>query len=201
MKSIEQNPNNVTKIMLSKIIISKNNVRKNLEAGNEDSSIEDLAKCINNRGLLNPIIVKQIDDSYELIAGQRRFLACHLLGWESIPATVLTQINDVEAKIISLVENVHRADLHPLDKGNAYQQLYEVFGTYTNVSKETGVSPSTVKRYLMLLKLSPSIQTLLSTSDGPAGICTLSLLAELFSDFNDQEYVLEKIGRSSNRCN
>ncbi len=53
MKTIGQKPDNITKIELSKIKISKNNVRKNLEAGNEDSSIEDLAKCINKQGLLS----------------------------------------------------------------------------------------------------------------------------------------------------
>ena len=143
----------------------------------------------------NKMNSEQKEGSYELIAGQRRFLACQLLGWESISATVLTNIDDTEAKIISLIENVHRADLHPLDKGNVYQELYKVFGTYSNVSKETGVSSTTVKRYLMLLNLSPNIKTQLTTSDGPAGICTLSLLAELFLKFDEQEYVLEKIGR------
>ena len=134
-------------------------------------------------------------ENYELIAGQRRFLACQLLGWETIPSLIRSDVSDIDARIISLIENVHRADLHPLDKGRAYNQIYDIFSTYSRVSKETGVSQSTVKRYMSLLKLAPSIQGLLTTSDGPAGICTLSLLADLFSDFDDQEYVLERIGR------
>ena len=194
MESTYQKPANILNIELSKIIISHNNVRKNLEAGNEDSSIEDLAKSIDKNGLINPITVKQINGDFELIIGQRRFIACQLLGWETIPA-LITCVDDVQAQILSLIENVHRADLHPLDKGTAYQQLYNNFGTYTTVSRETGVSVSTVKRYMMLLKLSPNIQNLLTTGDGPAGICTLSLLAELFSDFDNQEYVLDQIGR------
>ena len=194
MPTLTNNPEPVVKIQISKIHISKNNVRKNIDAGNEDSSIEDLANSIDKHGLLNPIAVTKYNDKYELIIGQRRFFACQLLGWETIPATVLP-CNDVEAKILSLIENVHRADLHPLDKGAAYQQLYKTFETYTRVSKETGVSTATVKRYMLLLNLSPHIQTLLTTGDGPAGICTLSLLAELFSVFEDQDYVLERIGR------
>jgi ParB family chromosome partitioning protein len=194
MESTYQNPETILQIKLSKIIISQNNVRKNLKAGNEDSSIEDLAKSIDKNGLINPITVKQVNGDYEVIIGQRRFYACQLLGWVTIPAQI-TCVDDIQAQILSLIENVHRADLHPLDKGTAYQQLYNNFGTYASVSRETGVSVSTVKRYLMLLKLSPNIQLLLTTGDGPAGICTLSLLAELFSEFDNQEYVLERIGR------
>ena len=124
MKPDNQQSMNIIQIQLSKITLSKNNVRKNLEAGNEDSTIEDLAKSINKHGLLNPITVKQVAENYELIAGQRRFQACQLLNWESIPAIILPYVNDVEAKIISLIENVHRADLHPLDKGNAARASY-----------------------------------------------------------------------------
>lgn len=182
-------------ISMNKIIISDLNVRKNLEAGSEDSNIEDLAKSINEKGLLNPITVLNRQENYELIVGQRRFLACQLLGWETIPSLIRSDMSDIDARIISLIENVHRADLHPLDKGRAYNQIYDVFGTYGWVSKETGVSQSTVKRYMSLLKLAPSIQELLTTSDGPVGICALSLLADLFYDFDDQEYVLERIGK------
>jgi len=178
---------------MHKISISEHNVRKNLEAGSEDSNIEDLAKSINEQGLLNPITVVKRKATYELIAGQRRFLACQLLGWEAIPALIRSDVNDIDAKVISLIENVHRSDLHPLDKGRAYKEIYQVYGTYSRVSKVTGVSIPTVKRYMLLLNLAPSIQDLLTTSDGPAGICTLSLLAKLFPDFEDQEYVLERI--------
>jgi len=180
---------------MEKISISEHNVRKNLEAGSEDSNLEDLAKSINEQGLFNPITVVKRNSSYELIAGQRRFLACQLLGWETIPALIRSDLDDVDAKIISLIENVHRADLHPLDKGRAYKEIYQVFGTYSRVSKETGVSVPTVKRYMLLLNLAPSIQELLTTSDGPAGVCTLSMLAHLFPKFDEQEYVLERIGR------
>jgi len=182
-------------IPIDRITISEFNVRKNLEAGSEDANIEDLAKSINEQGLFNPIMVIKRQNKYELVAGQRRFIACQLLGWDTIPAVIRSDITDVDARIISLIENVHRADLHPLDKGKAYAQIYDVFRNYSRVSRETGVSIPTIKRYLMLLNLAPSIQELLTTSDGPAGICTLSLLADLFPDFTEQEYVLERIGK------
>ena len=182
-------------IPLDQIKISEFNVRKNLDAGSEDSNIDDLARSINEKGLLSPIIVLEEKEVYKLITGQRRFLACNQLGWTAIPAFIRNDLKDVDARIVSLIENVHRADLHPLDKGRAYDYLYSEFGTYSRVHKETGVSPSTIKRYMNLLHLAPSIQEFLTTSDGPAGICTLSLLAELFPDLGDQEYVLERIGR------
>ena len=186
--------NMVTKeIPISEIIISKLNVRKNLQSGTEDSTLDDLAKSIFERGLINAITVLDKNEKYELIVGQRRYLACQLLGWKTIPAIVRTNLKDIDARILSLIENVHRADLHPTDKARAYQQIYETLGTYTRVSKETGVSTSTIKRYILLLKLAPSIQQFLTTSDGPAGICTLSKLAEMFPSFEDQEYVLERL--------
>jgi ParB/RepB/Spo0J family partition protein len=182
-------------IPLSEIILSEHNVRKILDAGTEDSTLEDLTESIKRHGLLNPISVKKKGDKFEIIAGQRRYLACRNLGLKTIRATVLSEIDETESTIISLIENVHRAELHPIDKGSAYLQLYKKFGSYSRVSKETSVSSSTVKRYLMLMKLSPSIQELLDTNNGPAGICTLAMLAELFPDFSDQEYVLDYIGK------
>ena len=192
MKNTHEISKKTFSIPLSDISVGEFNVRKNLNAGSEDSTIEDLAKSIHLHGLLNPIIVKEKEGKYELIIGQRRYLACQLLGWQNIPT--ISDVDDLEARILSLIENVHRADLHPLDKGLAYQQLYTNFNTYAHVSKETGVSTQTIKRYMLLLKLAPSIQELLTTSDGPSGICTLSLLAKLFPDFDEQEYVLERIG-------
>jgi len=183
----------IKEIRISEISVSELNVRKDLQAGIEDSTLDDLAKSIHEKGLLNPITVLYRNGKYELIVGQRRYLACQLLGWKTIPAIVRTDLKDVDAKILSLIENVHRADLHPLNKARAYQQIYEIYGTYTRVSKETGVSMTTVQRYLYILKLAPSIQKLLTTSDGPIGICTLSKLAELFPSFDDQEYVLLRI--------
>ena len=73
-------------IPLEEIRVSELNVRKNLEAGSEDSNIEDLARSIHEKGLLNPITVIKREEGFDLIAGQRRFLACQSLGWASIPA-------------------------------------------------------------------------------------------------------------------
>jgi ParB family chromosome partitioning protein len=184
----------VKEIKLEQIQLSESNTRKDLSAGTEDAGIEDLANSIKEKGLLNPIIVRKKDDgSYDLIAGQRRFLACQKLGWESIPAIVRDIADDTDATIISLVENVHRADMNPIDKARAYQKIYERYKDYNKVAKETGVSVSTTRKYLTLLNLSPSTQEKLTTAEGPAGISALAKIAETF-DPEEQEDVLDRIG-------
>lgn len=184
----------VKEIKLRQIQLSEYNTRKDLSAGTEDAGIEDLANSIKEKGLLNPIIVRKKDDgSYDLIAGQRRFLACQKLGWETIPAIIRDIADDTDATIISLVENVHRADMNPIDKACAYQKIYEKYKDYNNVAKETGVSVSTIRKYLTLLNLSPSIQEKLTTAEGPAGISALAKIAETF-DPEEQEDVLDRIG-------
>ncbi len=182
-------------IKLSEIRISDLNTRKDLEAGTEDSSLVDLADSIKERGLLSPVTVKRNKDgNYDLIVGQRRFLACQKLGWEYIPAIVRDITDDMDGTIISLIENVHRADMNPIDKARAYNIIYERYENYDKVASETGMSVATVKRYLKLIDLAPSIQERLSTADGPAGIATLSKIAETFA-VEQQEAVLDKIGK------
>ena len=183
----------IKEIPLSEVIISKLNVRKDLQAGTEDSTLDDLARSIHEKGLLNPITVFHKDEKYEVVVGQRRYLACQLLGWNTIPSIVRSNLEDADATILSLVENIHRADLNPIDKAGAYSKIHKIYGTYTRISKETGVSIPTIKRYMLLLDLAPTIQKLLTTSDGPAGISALSKLAEMFPSFEDQEYVFERI--------
>ena len=182
-------------IKLSKIRISDLNTRKDLESGTEDSSLVDLANSIREKGLLNPIITKRNeDDTYDLIVGQRRFLACQKLGWETIPAIIRDITDDMDGTIISLIENVHRADMNPMDKARAYNKIYEEYKDYGKVASETGMSVTTIKRYLKIIDLAPSIQESLSTADGPAGIEALSKIAETFP-VEQQEDVLDKIGR------
>ncbi len=174
-------------ISLEDITISLFNTRKDLAAGNEDSSIEDLAASIQEKGLLNPIMVRLTPaGSHELIAAQRRLLACKKLGWKSIPAFVRPEVDDADATVISLIENVHRSEMNPMDKARALSALRDMYqGDVHRVAKETGIGPATVKKYLGLFSLPKEIQSRLSTSDGPARIESLSTLARNFSDPQD----------------
>jgi ParB family chromosome partitioning protein len=185
----------VKEIPLNLINLSSLNTRKDLGAGTEDASLADLALSIKEKGLLNPItVLKRDDGTYDLIIGQRRFIACRQLGLVTIPSIVRDKMDDTDATILSLIENVHRADMSPIDKARAYEKIYQKYADYIIVARETGVSVGTIKKYMTLLNLSPSIQESLTTSDGPAGIGTLSKLAETFKSPEEQERVLEAIG-------
>ena len=185
----------VKEIDIDLIDVSKLNTRKDLSSGQEDSSIEELANSIKEQGLLSPItVMKKSDGRYEVIVGQRRFLACKKIGKDKISAIIRDKMDDTDATIISLIENVHRADMNGIDKAKAYKKIYEKYNDYEKVAKESGVSISTIKKYVALLDLAPSIQESITTDEGPAGIGTLSKLAETFKDVEDQEKVLDKIG-------
>lgn len=184
----------VREVPIAAIKVSPGNVRKDLHAGTEDVGLAELAESIRERGLLSPVIVKPLPDgTYELIAGQRRLLACQRLGWTTIPALIREGTNDLDVVTISLVENVHRADLSPMDKARAFQKLYDRYGSLERVAKETGVSVTTVRKYLSLLRLAPGVQERVSTSEGPAGVEVLAKLAQTFPQEQHEE-VLEKIG-------
>ena len=183
----------VRDIPLAEIRISEFNARKDLSAGTEDADIGELADSIRERGLLSPITVRHDNGGFELIAGQRRFLACRQLGMPSLSAIVRDDLDDTDATIISLVENVHRADMSPIDKARAYERIHHRYGSYTEVARQAGVSTQTVRRYLSLLNLEPELRDQLSTRDGPAGVGTLSKLAETFQP-EEQKQVLDRIG-------
>ena len=184
---------NVLQIPLHAIRVSTLNTRKDLDAGTEDGGIDQLAESIRRQGLLNPVTVRAISENeYELIAGQRRFIACRSLDIENIAAIVRHDLNDTDATVLSLVENVHRADMNPIDKARAYKALLAEYGNEKLVAKETGITAPTVKRYLSLLKLASPIQEKVSTSEGPAGIGTLAVLANTFSP-EEQEQVINAL--------
>ncbi len=184
----------VKDIPLALIDTSSLNVRKDLGAGTEDSSIDDLAQSIQQKGLLSPITVRPSGYRYELIVGQRRYLACKKLGITSIRAIVRHGASDTDSKEISLVENVHRAEMHPLDKARALRDLLETYqGDVNRVVKETGISQQTVKRYLALSTLPPEIQDKLSTSEGPAKVSALATLSQTFSDPTEMVAAFNKI--------
>lgn len=184
----------VIEIEISAIGVSSLNTRKDIDSGTEDASLMDLANSIREQGLLMPIIVRPVPGGkYDVIAGQRRLLACRLLGLQTISATVRDDLDETEATVVSLIENVQRADLNPIDKARAYSAIYDKHQDVKRVAKETGVTVPTVRRYLALLSLSPSIQEELTTAEGPAGVGTLSTLADIFS-VEEQQGVLEQIG-------
>ena len=177
------------RVALNAIEVSTFNSRKNLEAGNEDAGINDLAKSISSVGLLQPPRLRsRADGTYEVVAGQRRVLACQKLGMDSILAFV-DDWGDDEALGASLVENLQRADMHPLDKARGLDDLSRKLGSERDVAQMTGLSLQTVKKYISLLALPEDIRTKLGTGQGPSGIGAMAALARQFGD--DEEAARE----------
>jgi ParB/RepB/Spo0J family partition protein len=169
-------------IALDKLLVSALNARKDLQAGQEDSGIDELASSIRQQGLLSPPIVRPTADGrYEVLVGQRRLLACRKVGLDPVPCVVRDDLGDMDAVTLSLVENVHRADMHPLDKARALKALYDRYQSYDRVAKESAWSASTIKKYIQLLSLPDELQQRLGTAGGPSGIGMLARLGSTFS--------------------
>jgi ParB family chromosome partitioning protein len=180
-------------IPLNKLFVSNLNTRKDLQAGQEDSGITELAGSIREKGLLSPLVVRQVSlGRFEVLAGQRRLRACQQIGFDRIPCLVRDNVEDSEAVAISLIENVHRADMNPLDKARALKALYDRYGSYERAAKETAWSVTTVRKYIRLLDLPEELQLKIGTTEGPGGVSALAKLATTFSGTEAIE-VYEKI--------
>jgi ParB family chromosome partitioning protein len=123
-----------------------------------EESLAALADSIREVGVLQPVLVRPVDDGFELIAGERRWRAARRVGLQTIPALVRTT-DDASTLEQALVENVHRADLNPLEEAAAYQQLIEDFKlTHEQVAARVGRNRVTITNTLRLLQLPPAIQ-------------------------------------------
>ncbi len=183
----------VREIPIRDVELSEYNVRKNLLDGQQDSTITDLAASIARQGLLSPITVfRKQDGGFGLIAGQRRLLACRQLGWPTIPAIVRDTISEADGTAISLVENVHRADMNPNDKAIAFGALLDRLGDVQAVARETGVGVATIKKYLNLLGLAPELKDRLAAGDAK-NTEALARLAHRFPDPEKQLQVWDRI--------
>jgi ParB/RepB/Spo0J family partition protein len=147
-----------------------------IQAGNNDRkhfdpvALEELAASIKEHGLAQPITLRPSGpDQYEIVAGERRWRACKLLGCETIPALV-KEMDDETASAIMLVENTGRADLNPIEEGQAYEARRRRFGwDDEKIARIAGVSVGLVKRRISLLSLVPELQHLVANGHFPLG--------------------------------
>ncbi|GAB3819921.1 ParB/RepB/Spo0J family partition protein [Micromonospora zhanjiangensis] len=125
----------------------------------DEDALEELKTSIEQVGFLQPIVVRQLDDnSYELVMGERRWRAAQAVGREVIPAIVRNTKDDAMLRD-ALLENIHRANLNPLEEAAAYQQLLEEFGaTHEELARRIGRSRPQISNTLRLLNLPAQVQ-------------------------------------------
>ena len=125
-------------------------------------SLAELAESIKTQGIMQPILVRAIGvDNYEIIAGERRWRAAQLAGMAEVPA-IIREVADDAALAISLIENIQREDLNPLEEAMGIQRLINEFGmTHQSAADALGSSRSAVSNLLRLLNLTESVQDLM----------------------------------------
>ncbi|RBO86258.1 ParB/RepB/Spo0J family partition protein [Marinomonas aquiplantarum] len=133
------------------------------------AQLEDLAASIRTQGIMQPIVVRPISgggaDQYEIIAGERRWRAAKLAGLEQVPV-IVRHVEDADAVVLALIENIQREDLNPVEEALALQRLVEDFHlTQQEVADTVGKSRSAVANLLRLLGLTPEVRRLLEHGD------------------------------------
>ncbi|BEI32642.1 ParB/RepB/Spo0J family partition protein [Polynucleobacter sp. HIN5] len=131
-----------------------------------DEPLKELADSIRERGVMQPLLVREIDDGrYEIIAGERRFRAATLAGLDEVPVRIL-EVDDQAAAAIALIENMQREDLNPLEESRGLSRLIHEFSfTHEQAAKAVGKSRSAITNLLRLSQLSGAVQAMLLSGD------------------------------------
>lgn len=144
-------------IELSKLKPGKFQPRKNFN----QEELEELAQSIKAHGILQPIVVREVGNNYEIIAGERRYRAAKLAGLDTVPA-IIRKLSDQETLAIALIENIQRKDLNVIEEARGFKRLVDEFKlTHENLAKVAAKSRSHITNILRLLNLHEDIQDLL----------------------------------------
>jgi ParB family chromosome partitioning protein len=156
--SAMENENSTTMLNINEVEPNRNQPRKNFN----QKALEELAKSIEQNGIIQPILVRPMSDgSYQLIAGERRWRAARMAGLHEVPVTI-REMTDEEASVFALIENLQREDLNPVEEAEGLKSLIESYGfTQEEAADRVGKSRTAVTNTLRLLKLpSPVLQML-----------------------------------------
>jgi ParB family chromosome partitioning protein len=152
-----QRISNSLEISIDKIRVNPKQPRTNFDT----NEIENLSQSIKDLGIIQPITVRKVDpENYEIISGERRFRASKKAGLKSIPCYVKGVDNETDILKMSLVENVQRIDLDPIEIGLTYERLINDYNLdIDSITRLVGKNRSTISNYIRLLKLDPIIQS------------------------------------------
>lgn len=156
----------ITKLRISQIEPKADQPRRIFEG----EALAELADSISVHGVLQPLLVREIADGhYQIIAGERRYRASKMAGLSEVPVIVLDK-DDIETAQISLIENIQREDLNPIEEAQAYRALIQGYNlTQEEVSLKVGKGRSTITNALRLLDLSDDVITMLNAGELSAG--------------------------------
>lgn len=159
MQELESNiQQGVKNIPIDKLKANKYQPREDFN----QEALDDLAASIKEKGFIQPVLVRLKDNEYELIAGERRLRAAKKLGYKEIPA-IIKEASDLDSLELSIIENIQREDLNPIDQAKAYKRLQEEFNmTQEKVADTIGKDRATVANILRLLNLPAKIQEYVS---------------------------------------
>jgi ParB family chromosome partitioning protein len=143
-----------SEIPIDSLVVNRNQPRKDFG----EESMQELTDSVKKYGVLQPILVRKVEDNYEIIAGERRYRSAKMAGLKTIPA-VVKNLDDRESFSVSIVENVQRKDLNPLEEAAAYRYFIDVYGcSQQDVALFTGKSRSHIANLLRLLRLPECVQ-------------------------------------------
>lgn len=149
----------IKEIKITEIKPNPNQPRKTFSP----ETISQLAETIKTHGVIQPIIVKKVQDGYELVAGERRLRACKEAGFVKIPA-IIKNYNSKDSLEIALLENIQREDLNPIEEAMAYQKLSEELNLKAGeIAARVGKSRSTVANLIRLLQLPDTVKQLVAS--------------------------------------
>lgn len=146
----------VVKVDINKLKPNDNQPRKNFD----EEKIDELADSIREHGVIQPLIVRQSGEFYEIVAGERRYRAGRKVGLKTLPV-IIREFTDEENMLVAIVENMQREDLNPIEEAEGIEQMINVYGlTQEEVSKTLGKSRPYITNALRLLKLPEEIREL-----------------------------------------
>jgi ParB family chromosome partitioning protein len=160
----------------------------------KESALEELAQSIRHNGIIQPLVVRRNGERFQLIAGERRWRAAQKAGLQTVPC-IVKEVSDENTLEISLIENIQREELNPIEEANAYRRLLERGDlTQEEVSRRVGKTRSSITNALRLLKLPEEIQRLVE--DGRLSMGHARALLSIESDEQQLSIAREIVAKS-----
>lgn len=187
--NINESQGGVQTLRMSEIEPNKSQPRQNFD----EAAITALADSIRQHGLIQPIVVRETTaGGYQIVAGERRWRACRMLGMSEIPA-VIKEFSNFETAQIALIENIQREDLNPIEEASAYKELMEKYEmTQEELSKAVGKSRSVIANSVRLLNMPDRIQDMLKKGELSTG------QAKAIAAADTEEEMLDIADRAAN---